>query len=109
LRGKNSKDEESEIILTGDDIVILAQSTQAYQTRLLAERKSLVQNAAWVVTADVQKIGLGNDPLGQAVILTILSDSGELSYALRLPVARNLAQMVSSRVDQMEAQNLTKQ
>jgi hypothetical protein len=109
LRGKNTKGKNSEILLTSDDVVILAQSTQTYQAQILAERKRLGQSASFVVTADVSRIGLGHDPLGRNVILTIVADSGELSYALRLPLARNLAQMVAARVDGMEAQTLTRQ
>ena len=89
LHGKNTKGENSEIVLTRDDVLILTQSTQTYQTQILAERKRLGQSVSWVVTADVSKIGVGQDPLDQKLFLTIVSDSGELSYLLPLPLARN--------------------
>lgn len=89
----------TKVILTADQLLILAQSAPRFRDHILSKRHPSAGNIDAVLATPVAQIGLNTDALEQEILLTMIGENrARLSYAVPEHLAQELVDKLPKHI-----------
>jgi hypothetical protein len=100
----------TQVKLTSEQLLTLAQSAPKFRERILSRRSPTTAGIQPVLATTVVQVGLNQDALGQDLLLSLVAPTGtQLTYALPIQIVELLVERLPQWLDKMRRLKTTKQ